>query len=887
MSSDFSILDYLNLLTPSGESKTKYLCPICGGNDLDISGQGKYSCFSGGCDSKAIASEILTLAGSPPKNPNKTQQWTFVGEPIEYLYQARDGSSLAKVIRQNKVDQDGNRGKNFYQKIFTNGRWVNPNEEPELKGQIPIYRYAEVTKAIANGQQIFVVEGEQVADALWAVGIAATTTIGGSGGYSKYGGYRQDLAGARVVLGPDREAVGLKYIANFERDFSGQIDGYCLAGEIEGWSNPRDGRDLADDLRDRHLSKDLILKSIISVGQFEAIATKALAQQDESAIEDDTALLREAIAAATTTLSGSQLTAKLAAIAKQFSQSPVTVEKISFQIQEETDSASDERKDVKRLLSSSSYDPLSAIAEPLREKIRREATRWSLPPLVYLSVLLPMVLSLCKTDTVLKARETSGKPILWTCLVGTSNSGKSESSGTIIAPLESLQGNATDDFELKLAAFNQEKKLAEEARKVPSSKRSDEQKELVDKFVDAEPPCREYFLTDYTHEVVGKVLKPQKENGLLIYMDELKPFFCFDRYTSGSGNRARTLQWYDGKGIKINRKGQERIHLSKTAISLVGTTQPSTLEALLKDDPNMEDGLWARLVLIYCPTTPTYSHDSDDSDDLAVHLKRVCADILQNSAITFDLTSEGKQVWAKWYDSAVDAAIGQNSDFLASIYGKAKDRAARVALALHVLNAAVTRQTLSPEVSANTLEHAIAINRIFLHNTEKCLGLIGVTTTQEESRVLKFVTKFEGSDWVDTDRVKSWWTTKPKPLRQTCRDFMDSIVSQGFAESNGLEKTDPKYKIKILHPKKRSPSSPDGPEPIAEDGCSLDLVPSLGLVRSSPENRSSDRTADYRTTTDYPQTSHLVRPKNHTGSRIQPEQTTRTTDLDFEILDEV
>jgi hypothetical protein len=287
MASDFCILDYVTVLTPSGESKSKYFCPVCGGNDLDISPDGKkYNCFGGHCNTKAIASATLTLAGFPPKNPKKKKIWTKVGAPIDIFYPARDGSTLAKAIRQNKVDQDGNPGKDFYQKIWCNGKWVDPSSVPELKKQIPIYRYAEVQEAIAQGQHIFVCEGEKAADALSSVGIPATTTISGSGGYKSYGEYSQDLTGARLVLCPDRDSVGVKYIANFARDFNSQIEGYCLAGEIEGWSNPSDGRDLGDDILDRHVTKTAILASIISAEEFTAIGFDAKLESQTEAKEE-------------------------------------------------------------------------------------------------------------------------------------------------------------------------------------------------------------------------------------------------------------------------------------------------------------------------------------------------------------------------------------------------------------------------------------------------------------------------------------------------------------------------------------------------------------------------------------------------------------------------
>lgn len=270
----FSIRDFLHVLTPSGESPTKYICPVCGGDDLDIDKDGKYGCFSGGCDSKKIASAVMTLGGFPPKNPNKKSE--VARTKTEYLYPARDDSQLAKTVKTKWFDQDGNPKKTFAQAVFSDGAWCwKPSTLPELKKQIPIYRWARVQEAIAQGQQIFIVEGEQVADALWSIGIPATTTIGGSNGYKSNGDYGKDLIGAQLVLCPDRDKPGLKYMANFAKDFNSQIDGYCLAGEIEGWSNPSDGRDLADDIQERGFDKEQILASIKTAEEFNSITFEA------------------------------------------------------------------------------------------------------------------------------------------------------------------------------------------------------------------------------------------------------------------------------------------------------------------------------------------------------------------------------------------------------------------------------------------------------------------------------------------------------------------------------------------------------------------------------------------------------------------------------------
>jgi Protein of unknown function (DUF3987) len=258
-------------------------------------------------------------------------------------------------------------------------------------------------------------------------------------------------------------------------------------------------------------------------------------------------------------------------------------------------------------------------------------------------------------------------------------------------------------------------------------------------------------------------------------------------------------------------------------------------------------------------------------------LKGVYAEIRGYEAQAFTLSTDAKRLWSDWYNELVDSSIAQGSDFLGSIYGKSKDRAARIALALHLVNAAIDRTVPAPEVSAETMANAIAINRYLLAETEKCLGLVGATTTQEESRVMKFVTKFDTGECITTERVKDWWTTKPKPPRQACRDFMKYLVDQGLASSNDLPHTDPKYQIKVLSSKDRSPCSPLTLKAATDRALSADDIDSTGIVRDSPPSPRVENISKARTTTDYQQTTGLVRLQTVAQSEIQHERTTRTT----------
>lgn len=132
----------------------------------------------------------------------------------DYFYPDRQGNALIKVVR---ID-DGNGKKSFPQYHWNGQRWIR-GVPTDIQKRVPIYRYQQVRKAIASGRPVFMVEGEGCADALWNVGICATTTLGGSGKYKSYGNYLEDLAGAALVLCPDRDEPGTKHMEAIASDF--------------------------------------------------------------------------------------------------------------------------------------------------------------------------------------------------------------------------------------------------------------------------------------------------------------------------------------------------------------------------------------------------------------------------------------------------------------------------------------------------------------------------------------------------------------------------------------------------------------------------------------------------------------------------------------------
>lgn len=125
------------------------------------------------CHAGCTTPDILTaldLTWKDISNPTHTPTPT---PPATYTYTNPDGTPLYRVIRGDN--------KRFRQQHLTpDGEWINGrgNIEPVL------YNLPAITEAIANGDPIYIVEGEKDADTLTRHGHTATTNPGGAGNFT-------------------------------------------------------------------------------------------------------------------------------------------------------------------------------------------------------------------------------------------------------------------------------------------------------------------------------------------------------------------------------------------------------------------------------------------------------------------------------------------------------------------------------------------------------------------------------------------------------------------------------------------------------------------------------------------------------------------------------
>jgi hypothetical protein len=111
------------------------------------------------------------------------------------------------------------------------------------KSTVPLYRLPEVVKAIADGQTVYLVEGEQDADTLETLGVVATTAPMGAGNFGQVDA--TPLHGGNIVAIVDRDQKGDDWAKAVHK----ALDGHALSLTFV---EAKEGKDAADHIAAEH-----------------------------------------------------------------------------------------------------------------------------------------------------------------------------------------------------------------------------------------------------------------------------------------------------------------------------------------------------------------------------------------------------------------------------------------------------------------------------------------------------------------------------------------------------------------------------------------------------------------------------------------------------------
>mgnify|MGYP000252820189 CR=1 FL=1 len=711
-----------------------------------------------------------------------------------YYYPNRDGGLLVRVER---IDYGSGKKKDFYQSHWDGSKWVSNNPDA-IKAITPIYRYKEVQKAIERKELIFVVEGEAAADALWKLGIAATTTIGGSGSYTNYGSYLDDLVGARLALSPDRDAPGVEYMSNFLRDFSSQVEGWYLAGSVGLWKNPSGGMDIGDDISDHKYTKEQILAKVIEPDDYLNIRSERQSDQNGKTGSDSRVdhvdkqstnsqhrsadvLLSDINAVFERQLPVAARKAELAVLAKKHGHNSVTVEGI-FKELEATHSISADPTEIDKQLKAQrrTLQP-HQVLPPSASYQSHELVRISKARGTNVEAALLCFLMACsgsgKNEHKLVINNYGDKlevySNLFGLLIGDSGTLKSPTLKTFfVKPLQKLQADFKQIYNSELTQYKADLKAWESA---PEDARGDEPNQ---------PNLTRVLIEDCTPEKVDDIVLNQPNFSPIRYRDEFIGMInTLDKYGKGSGDSIQKgLSEFDGRKVNSDRMstGTKTSDHDYHPVWFGGIQHSVFKQELAQKNGNEDgDGFLSRFFYVFITRTfkswDTNPLIENEGQDVFAEAVKKINDL---PSMTCYLDDESQRAWAKVADHYNWECINNHelSPWLKQCYSKAIGQLGKLILTLHLLDCALTDKP-SGIIKADTVRRAALALDYFISQS---ISLIASNQETLESHLVKVLEKARAHGSMNTRQVCQMFSGKKRVDTPTAKNYLEQLVQSNY-----------------------------------------------------------------------------------------------------------
>jgi hypothetical protein len=592
----------------------------------------------------------------------------------EYL--DRNGDKLVAVERKNLSDGK----KQIKQKAWTGKTWTYSTKHVP-RTEIPVYKYREVRKAIALGKTIFYVEGEKCADALWDIGLVATTNYRGSGGFSESD--MKDLEGADLVICPDRDIMGMKLANQVAEHFPNSKWLYAYP-ESKLWNSiPNDGGlDVADWIGQHYLKADDILKAVenrreitLEEQKLELIGftkedKKKLAQMQASIDR----LIENGLPQAEKEIFLTHLSSLFSMQADKLKSyyysrlKQLEIEETKPDIQAEIDKTLDtltEDLPLDAFLPDEIAKPLKAFADQLKYKEISILTATSV---------------LHKVGTRIKISEDFLiSPNIFSFLVAPSGQGKSPLLKMCIGyPFSKLEKPFIDSHRI---LRNEWESAIEEWKSIKGEAKPPKPEE---------PPIspRILFATDVNGTAVNQQFSRYPDYGFLGIYDEGKKLLNFNGRGRTADDESDLLSFYDGTGVKeLRTEKGVRTNVASTNYGIYAGIQPNDLLELMGQCEDSR-GKWARfLFTIQHKERRWYDFNYDDrkKEEVWELLARYYQRFLANEKKIYILQRSGQKKIQDYLNHAIEPMRMQISDSVIETFlNKAGSRIGKLLINLHL-----------------------------------------------------------------------------------------------------------------------------------------------------------------------------------------------------------
>lgn len=599
-------------------------------------------------------------------------------------YPGRDGKPLIRVHRQK------GRSPEFYQSYYVNGAWYTASKvadsvKSQMRRSVPLYRYAEVRAAIDRGEAIVFCEGEKCADALWKIGIAATTSIGGSGAFSTWGEYTKDLDGAAiVVMMPDRDQVGIKYLETVMKalPIAGWIKCFPKSPVWDLTLPKNDGLDVADWIAEGAKKADVmaLIDAVKNAAIDAPLDATAIAVSVETLIDqnlDD--WIEEEELAKLGKSSGMDRKAFLSLVGAIRSRREIgeTIERLNVEV-------------------NPTIDVASILPPRLAGMMQRDARLLGVDPIMLFHYLLCVLPAFLRKDTRLDIGGTLIPCIVWGVIVAKSGRGKTRAEKLICSFM-------TEQQKLSMKRYHEDKKQHDKDVAAARKNHADNEEEEL------QPPLlpRKYVFSVATIQGVVKNLKEQIDRGSVWARDELAGLFkSLGQFSKGDheGNEILLSLW-DCSDVIWDRADAENSFIAENPhMSIIGGLQPGKFKHVFKD-PDDVDGLAARILFVM----PREIHQKHKIGycELSQYLPGFYTTVENLDLGTIRIDRAAYILWReKEFEARQMGRICGNGAMDAWLH-KAPGHIGRIALGLHVIDCVEDPSKDPRTLTADTMRRAI------------------------------------------------------------------------------------------------------------------------------------------------------------------------------------
>ena len=340
------------------------------------------------------------------------------------------------------------------------------------------------------------------------------------------------------------------------------------------------------------------------------------------------------------------------------------------------------------------------LPEPLGTTLRQYAEGIGVPVEACYWVVLCAASSLIPSQTRLvldPCVDLDVPPILWGGLFGDASGGEYRLVNTLIRPVKALDGL------LEIQYLDQRDEYRRAMRKYRRGAMAGDPPER--------PKRTRLFTNEWTIKAIGRILDQQPGRGLLVDADWMMKFLLGTNiWQCGRGmDHYRWLSLYDGDALMLERGAANSIFVRHPSISIVGGIRPYGLREFWKKCVKKSSNLWSCFAWAEVP--PMYDPDAEMVP--WPHPRRLLAvtyhRLLKFPPMQHRLDEKGQKLWNEWKRGFDGPILRQHFDLLRAMLIRTKERAARIALVLHWLQAACSKVSPSEVIPADTLGHGMKL----------------------------------------------------------------------------------------------------------------------------------------------------------------------------------